>query len=101
MKIKSCFNEISLDWLLLGKGNMLLETVSPPSSNVIEHQENKGSFSENEVGGLFDSQIEADISETESTENESGFISGNSQELRKLTKVILLFNDGSFSEYKK
>ena len=100
MKIKACFNEISLDWLLLGKGNMLISS-NENTNSILRDNEIKDTLADDvdRLKTLFDSagidnansDLQNDTIELPhaSTPNSGG----------KAVKVILLYEDGSFKEY--
>lgn len=101
MKIKACFNEISLDWLLLGKGNMLISS-NEKTNSILKEKEINDTLAD-------------DVDRLKTLFDDAGIDNSNSSDLQNDTielphasklnsggnavKVILLYEDGSFKEY--
>lgn len=82
VKILNKFPEISSDWLLIGSGDMYKATQSNKEVATPTLELNEGLFRSNESSG----PISIQPAPTRTTE-------------RKVTKVILLYSDGSFDSF--
>ncbi len=103
MKIKNCFSDIRLDWLLLGQGEML-QTIKGHYQTETLFRENELFDKDNNMQPTHDLQRVA--SAESETENENDYSIESSRETpsrngRKLKKIVLLYSDGSFQEYNR
>lgn len=87
MKVVDEFEEVDLYWLLYGKGSF------PKSEmHTIQKNENEAKMTKNDTLSLF-TQNEQEVESISNTRFSEG--------LKKIIKVILLYEDGTFEEYKK
>jgi transcriptional regulator with XRE-family HTH domain len=108
LKVKSSFPDINLDWLTLGAGNQFDDAAIAPNEKLRTGEEP-------EISGLMDREItskheeEQSITMNPSLEVEKAHRIGSeeikSKEYQPVTtgknirKIILLYDDGSFSEH--
>lgn len=95
VNIARAFPDISMDWLLTGKGSMYTQAVERPSvfANTPEkkekpiRQEEKESVSEKETAAVF--------------QEAATVIPPVSVPHKTLKRIVLFFSDGSFEDYQK
>jgi len=105
LKVKVAFPSISLDWLALGKGNQFTNKEVQPIVNEM-------SLGELETSHIVEKQLRLD--ETENVQGKMDFSQNFKEpeqqpskskeyqgfkEEKQIIKVILLYDDGSFSEH--
>ncbi len=116
LKIIAQFPEVSLDWLLKGKGEMFRFQDSKPESSELQldleaesisnNEEIEVNRAEDEIGGanLTDSAIEERLVENVISESKATPAQSSKTELDKNSKLIeqimLLYTDGSFRIFK-
>lgn len=93
MKVEQAFDEVELDWLVYGKGDF---PKNLESNSKHQHQEslfgNQSIIEDEKEAPSLTPQNEPDVTEVLHRQMSA---SG-----KKLIKVILLYDDGSFNEYK-
>lgn len=91
LKVKNSYPEIDTDWLLFG-----IEKTEDISDKSNENSSNSSSpiYSKNENSN----RIISSSNPNKKTENESRDFQNNS-ERRKIVRVLLFFDDGSFQDY--
>jgi transcriptional regulator with XRE-family HTH domain len=105
LRIKRHFPEISLDWLTLGDGNMLVNEMSRPSlvsqnlfseqpasekaSNVDKTPEKLSGFHENSKP----------VTHNEEVKDEEQAVYGLQKQDGRVKRVLFIYDDGTFSEF--
>jgi len=107
IKIKKQYPTINLDWLVLGSGNPLSKQDSDLFGNIQNDEGVDESFRQEK----FDEGQETLVKNTTDTNNRSGQLEGNIENMllkdqakagnKKLKRVILLYNDGSFQAFEQ
>lgn len=98
IKMLQTYSEISTDWLIFGRGSMFVASDSSLSGDVLD---------DNQLTDLFETPEKSDLAEDLSPN--SDFVpnpldespNGLKSNEKQVSKVILLFDDGSFREYRK
>ncbi|MDG1902686.1 MAG: helix-turn-helix transcriptional regulator [Bacteroidales bacterium] len=100
MKIKQCFNNVRLDWILLGEGEMLIAEESSGLSAHTNRQINHNT--DLETGNSNTINIEGSSSTSgNKVENNSNVIDDipmNSK--NSIHKILIFFSDGTYKEFK-
>ena len=107
IKIKKQYPTINLDWLVLGSGNPLSKQDSDLFGNIQNDEGVDESFRQEK----FDEGQGTLVKNTTDTNNRSGQLEGNIENMllkdqakagnKKLKRVILLYNDGSFQAFEQ
>lgn len=84
LKVDKAFEDVTLDWLLYGKGSFPKKSDEPTSPSLFNQTEKKESKTE-----ILESQPIIKKQDDSVTE------------LKRLIKVILLYSDGTFDEFEK
>lgn len=95
MKVLHTFEEVTIEWLVDGKGEFPKSLVTPvtPSPPIEQHEDDVNLFSEStEEKHLKEESpiVTNSIEESNSIRHHSG---------KKIIKVVLLYNDGSFDAF--
>ncbi len=103
MKIKKCFTDVSLDWLLFGEGEMLPEpskTYKITESNLFESDLPVISDEDQDeiAGNKEDKPVESGINEVIDNYVEKD---RHQSKVGEIDKIVLLYTDGTFREYRK
>lgn len=95
IKVETAFDEVDLNWLVYGKGNFPKNTENHKKEIKIEKSEAPSLFNENPV---FDQEPEKK-SNTQFSENPSK--QKESAAFREIKNILVLYDDGTFEDYKK
>lgn len=95
IKVEKAFEEVELEWLVYGRGNFPKNTENQKQEIKIEKNEAPSLFNENPV---FDQEPEkksnAQFSESHKKRKES-------DSYREVKNILVLYDDGTFEDYKK
>jgi len=97
IKMLQKYPELSTDWLIFGRGSMFLDHDSSTQGDEL---------SDNQLVDLFETPVKSDLTEDLShgpdIENDSSIEvkSALKSSENRVSKVILLYDDGSFKEYR-
>ncbi|MBT4800714.1 MAG: helix-turn-helix transcriptional regulator [Lentimicrobiaceae bacterium] len=102
MKIKHCFNDVSLDWILLGEGEMLVDGVNKVLASPNENQIHDKSFLE----AVSIKSVDNDDDNSAETDNVTGsnnLASGDNYKhsVSGVHKILVFFSDGTYKEFKQ
>jgi transcriptional regulator with XRE-family HTH domain len=97
-KMLIAYPDVDAQWLITGKGNMLINQPSLFNQNSIPNQNNLSSGESNIPKTTYNESI---ISKSEEIVENTDKLPRNVQDLNKKTeKVMIFYTDGTFKEYK-
>lgn len=105
LKIKNRFNEINLDWLLMGTGNPRnVSEDDSAGSPIIEFPEEQEALPEKEMASTTPAEQpvkkpQESTKKEASNEKQEEVVTASNQRGRKLQRVILFYSDGGFESY--
>jgi len=93
-KLAETFPQLNINWLVTGKGEMLID-------KNINYVKQKGESSENQLGGLFSENIDTQVQNNPNENNKpTTTLSDQSvQQKVSIDKVIIFYTDGTFEYY--
>ena len=104
LKVKNAFPNLNLEWLTLGDGNQFVNQEDEPAENARDTLKINLDEPAAEPDELQKSKVKEEpinISKNDINESETSKSQVNQQFIgdKKIKKIILLYNDGSFSEH--
>lgn len=93
LKIKSTFPEISLDWITLGSGNMLVSSGGLPVSAEVLEGNDTGRSRDDEKIDLFSTR------QQELKQEKTGPVNAGVQDKSILKEIVLFYADGTFERF--
>ncbi|MDX8554107.1 helix-turn-helix domain-containing protein [Tenacibaculum sp. 1B UA] len=95
IKVETAFDEVDLNWLVYGKGDFPPNTEKSKEEIKIEKNEAHSLFTENTV---FDQEPEK---KSNTQFSESHKKRKESDSFREVKNILVLYDDGTFEDYKK